>query len=221
MKKIFFLSLLMMLFSSAVFAQSWGITTPFTNKIEAAPVEQPGYVDDLGKQEARWTLDLEGLAWIMPDQPARDQAITALIGYGTTYKFSNKLQLVTKYLQFNVEGGEGVTWKHEHLLFGGGARAFVGNEKKQQWQVNFLSGFSSVEGNNGIGKVKGLDVPLFIDLKYYWVFGGNLMIGPQITFGRIPNKCTDPLGTYIECGHGGFTSIALSVQIGLPKDWGQ
>lgn len=209
-----------LLFSNVSFAQGWGITTPFDEKRQTPATKSQGYIDDLGKQEARWTVDLEGLAWVMPDQPARDQTVTTLTGFGTTYKFSNKLHLVGKWIQFDIKGGDGVEWHHDHLLFGGGARSFF-NAGEQQWQLNFLTGFSTVTGNKGVGNVGGLEMPMFLDMKYLWVYGGNVLLGPQVTFGRVPNKCTDPNGTYLACGHGGYTSIGFSVQFGLPKEWGQ
>ena len=134
--------------------------------------------------------------------------------------FSNKLHFIGKWIQFDLIGGPGVMWKHNHLLAGLGGRSYI-NDKKNQWQIDFLSGISDISGNKGYGSVKNLVSPLFINLKYLYVFGGNFMVGPQVTFGRVPSKCTDPNGTYLECGHGGYSSISVAVQIGIPKEWGQ
>ena len=156
---------------------------------------------------------------MMADQPVKDQMITTFTGMGTTYKFSPKMQVVTKYMQFKVKGKDDTEWTHEHMLVGLGIRSYFGDD--QQFQVNILLGESKVTGNNGLGSVKNLEIPIFLDLKYQWVISDTLMLGPQITFGRVANSCEEPDGKYTDCGHGGYTSIALNIQIGLPDDWGK
>lgn len=179
-----------------------------------------GYTNDLTDREAKYTLDFTGLSYVMPDQPARDQFLSRLTEYGGTYKFSDRLHIVAKWVQFDVAASQDVTWSHDHKLVGIGMRDFFGEDKKQQWQINVLSGWSEVVGSNGIGSVKNLDSPIFADLKYLWLLGNNFMIGPQITFARVANTCQNPNGVYTECGHGGYASISLTMHIGVPKSWG-
>lgn len=217
------LVLVSILISFSVFSQGWGAKSFFKDEPQKVRGEKSlfdQYNSDLEDTEARWTVDIEGFNWIMPDQPASDSFVPSISGLGATYKFSNKLHVTGKWMQFDIEGGNDVSWHHDHLLFGAGARNYF-NNRSNQWQLNFLTGWSTVTGSKGVGNVKGLEAPFFIDGKYFWVFGGNTMIGPQITFGRVPNSCTDPDGTYLECGHGGYTSVGVVVQVGLPKEWGQ
>ena len=222
---------MLFLMVSPVFSQSWGTTEKsgdswfdsgnktqvIVNEDNLTPESMKK--DRLSGPESTWNIDLEGLAYMMPDQPVKDQMITTFTGLGGTYKFSDKMQVVGKYMQFKVKGSDNVEWTHEHLLAGLGFRSFFGDS--QQWQINILTGESSVRGNQGIGSVKNLELPMFLDIKYQWVASANLMIGPQITFGRVANSCDNPDGRYTECGHGGYTAISLNIQIGLPDKWGQ
>lgn len=183
-----------------------------------------GYTNDLTDREAKFNFMVSGLSLMMPDQPAtRDQILPTFIEYGLFYNFSDRLHLFTKWVQFDVEASNGVSWHHDHKLVGMGLRDFVGENKDQQWQINLSSGgagWSTVTGSGDIGNVKNLDSPVFIEGKWMWVFGNNLMIGPQITFARVPNTCEDPNGTYIQCGSGGYSSVAVTIHIGVPKSWG-
>lgn len=214
------------------YSQSWGTTEKTGgdsffdsgNKTQVIVNEEKSTPESMKKDqlsgpESTWNIDLEGLAYMMPDQPVRDQMITTFTGLGGTYKFSDKMQVVAKAMQFKVVGKDDVEWTHEHYLIGIGMRSFFGDS--QQWQINLLTGESSVKGNNGIGSVKNLELPMFLDIKYQWVASSTLMIGPQITFGRVANSCEEPDGKYTDCGHGGYTSISLNIQIGLPDDWGK
>lgn len=220
----------LILFSFSAFAQ-WGSsakekTTSFfdsgnkTQVIVNKDDEQSTKNGKLSEKESTWNADIEGLAYMMPDQPAPDQTIVTFTGFGTTYKFSDRLHIVGKWMQFDIKAKNNVVWTHDHRLLGAGIRWFFADHS-QQIQFNLLSGFSEVTGNGEIGKVRNLEAPIFLDVKYMWVFGNNLMIGPQITFGRVPNKCEDPVGTYTECGHGGYTAVSIAVQFGLPENWGQ
>ncbi len=171
------------------------------------------------EKEALYNLDVEGISFIMPDQPVADQTLLTVTGFGSTYKFSDKMHVVAKWMQFDLDGPGDVTWTHSHMLAGIGFRDFFGDS--QQWSVNILSGTSEVKGNQGIGSIDNLEMPMFLDIKYTWAFGANLLIGPQITFGRVPNSCKEQDGKFTECGHGGYSSISLSIQIGLPDSWGE
>lgn len=213
--KTFIIALLIVL-PLTLFAQAWG------DKVEKVVrvVTEPSEKEKNPPPEATWNIDFEGISFIMPDQPAGDQMLSTLTGFGTTYKFSDKIHLAGKWEQFDVEGKSEITWSHNHILAGVGMRGFFG--ENQQWQINALTGMSEVSGSKGVGSIKNLEQPLFIEIKWFTVFGdGNFMIGPQITFARVPNACNDPNGTYVECGHGGYASISVSLQIGIPEKWGE
>ncbi len=195
-----------------------------TNKVlrlnNSSTAKTRGYTDDLTDRESTYTFDLSGLSWVMPDQPAADQFISTFTEYGLTYKFSDRLHIVGKWVQFDIEAHGDVSWHHDHKMIGAGMRDFFGEKKRQQWQLNLMTGLSDVSGSQGIGSVKNLDMPVFVDLKYLWTFGPNFMAGPQITFGRVPNTCTDPNGIYTQCGHGGYTNVSLTLHMGIPESWG-
>jgi len=227
--------LLFILASIPAYAQSWGgvgkandgagffsggnNTQVIVNKDREREVaEAKSQNGGLSENEATWNIDIEGLAYIMPDQPVPDQMLSTMTGYGTTYKFSDKMQVVGKWMQFDIEGKKGVKWHHSHMLMGIGFRdLFAGN---QSWQINLLTGESKVTGNKGIGEISNLELPMFLDIKYMWVLGPNIMIGPQITFGRVPNSCEEPDGKYSDCGHGGYSAMSFAIQVGLPENWG-
>lgn len=215
--------------SSVCFAQSWGgggekkdgwlfnsdnKTQVIVNEDSAKSEAKNG--GGLSGKESTYNIDLEGMAYVMPDQPASDQTLTTFTGFGTTYKFSDKMQIVGKWMRFEIKGVSEVTWKHDHKLIGVGIRDKFGDS--QLIQANILTGESTVEGDQGIGTVNNLELPVFLDIKYTWMFGESFIIGPQITFGRVANTCEDPDGKYTECGHGGYTSIGLTLQIGIPDD---
>ena len=237
MKKLFFLNILLVVcfivtIPYYAYSQSWGTSAGKSNIFDSGNKTQVIVNEDRSdnnksssdinrpdEKEALYNIDIEGLAYIMPDQPVPDQALMTLTGYGITYKFSDKMHVVSKWMQFDLKGSGGVFWGHDHMLAGLGFRDFFGDS--QQWSINILSGTSKVTGNKGIGSIKNLEMPMFLDIKYVWAFGSNLMIGPQITFGRVPNSCQEQDGKFSECGHGGYSSISLTFQIGLPDSWGK
>lgn len=225
MKKLLLLIGLMIFLTPICFAE-WGLgggnTTQEVNFYEAAEKKSPDAKsgsNGLSNGEATWNLDFEVFPFMMSDQPADDQLITTVSGLGVTYKFSDKIHVVGKIVQFELEGKKGTKWKHQHMLAGFGARSFFA-KNTQQWQVNFMTGTSEVSESK-LGKVKNLESPIFVDLKYLWAFGDSFFIGPEITFARIANKCNEINGTYMECGSGGYTSFGLTFQVGMPDNWGK
>lgn len=215
--------------SSVCLAQGWGSsvkekTSNFFDRGNSTQVivneddkkTEKANSNGLSGKESTYNIDVELFPFIMPDQPAADQMIQTFTGFGMTYKFSDKMHVVGKWMKFDIKGANDVKWAHDHKLIGIGLRdTFAQN---QIIQLNILTGESSVTGDHGIGKVANLEPPVFFDIKYLWMFGESLIVGPQITFGRVASSCKDPDGRYTECGHGGYTSFGLTVQIGIPDD---
>ena len=228
MKKIFLFVILMTLVSSVCLAD-WGLGSSGgdvkqTVILQEAPENKEFKGDTtkgsgLANGEAAWNLDFEGFSFIMPEQPANDQLLPTITGLGITYKFSDKIHLVAKVVQFELEGKKGTKWKHQHLLAGVGGRSFF-NENNQQLQVNVLTGTSEVSEAK-LGKMKNLEPPVFIDLKYLWLFGESFLVGPEITFGRVAYSCDEINGKTMDCGTGGYAGFGLAFQIGMPDSWGK
>lgn len=227
MRRVFLFIILMALVSPVCFAGDWGLGSSDTNQnvnIYEAPETKEFKGDQtkgsgLANGEASWNLDFEGLSFIMPDQPANDQVVTTITGLGVTYKFSDKIHLVAKVVQFELEGKKGTKWKHQHMLAGVGGRSFFA-ENAQQLQVNFLTGTSEVSEDN-LGKMKNLEPPVFVDMKYLWLFGESFLIGPEITFARVANNCDEINGKTMDCGTGGYAGFGLTFQVGMPDNWGK
>lgn len=227
MKKVF-LFIILMAFASVSLAGDWGIgsdgdtTTQEVNFYEAPEKKTSNDIkkgNGLANGEATWNLDFEGLSFVMPDQPANDQFVTTITGLGVTYKFSDRIHLAAKVVQYELEGKKGSNWKHQHILGGVGMRDFFAQDT-QQLQVNFLTGTSEVSEDD-LGKMKNLEPPVFIDLKYLWIFGESFFVGPEITFARVANSCDEINGTTMECGTGGYAAFGLTFQIGMPDKWGK
>ena len=226
MKKLFLFSLIIFMSASICFAD-WGLGSGGTNQevniYESA--EDKEFKGDeskgsaLSNGEAAWNIDFELFPFLMPDQPADDQFVSTVTGLGATYKFSDKIHFLTKVVQFEIEGKKGTKWKHAHYLAGFGMRSFFANNS-QQWQINVLTGTSEVSEDK-LGKIKNLEAPVFADIKYLWLFGESFLVGPQITFARVANKCDEINGTTMECGSGGYTGVGVVFQIGMPDSWGK
>lgn len=206
--------------STLCFAEGWGFGGGGNNTQVILNDKGEGEESQNSKKtkESTYSIDVEGMGFVMPDQPADDQFIQTVIAIGGTYKFSDLLHISSKVVQFDVKGPKNTSWHHEHYLAGAGIRTYI-FDKSQQVQLNVMTGTSSVKEKE-LGSVKNLEAPVFFDIKYFWLAGDNFAIGPQITFGRVANKCDKINGTYLECGHGGFTSFMLGIQIGIPEEWG-
>lgn len=226
MKKLFLFSLIIFM-SSSICLADWGLGSGGTNQeVNIYEAEKKdGFKGDeskggaLSNGEAAWNIDFELFPFLMPDQPADDQFISTVTGLGMTYKFSDKIHFLTKVVQLELEGKQGTKWKHTHYLAGFGMRSFFANNS-QQWQINVLTGTSEVSEDK-LGKIKNLEAPVFADIKYLWLFGESFLVGPQITFARVANKCEEINGTTMECGSGGYAGVGVVFQIGMPDSWGK
>jgi hypothetical protein len=163
--------------------------------------------------ESEWNLDIEGLYFVMPAQPGEYQFVTGPIAIGTTYKFSEKMHLVYKYVHYKVDGIEDYRFTHDHHLAGVGFRTFF-NQNEYQFSVSGGSGSSSVTEDNDRVKFN-LDMPIWCDVSFFKVWD-NVSMGLRFSFVDAPSTETD-ITKHIKGGYSGF---GLVLQIGLPDEFG-
>jgi len=169
--------------------------------------------DSPGAKESVWNLDIYGMELISPDQPADQQFMTQISGFGVTYKFSEVAHFWGTYSKFSVDGvnlgNVDTEWQHEHMLGGGGLRFPVGTHN--QLSVNFGLGQSKIKETAKYGSVGNLKTTMATTVKYLWLTD-NANFGLNLSMIRADSKAS----TWESYHKGGYFSVGLTASFGVP-----
>lgn len=170
--------------------------------------------DVAGKDESIWNLDIYGMDFNLPHQPANQQFIPTITGMGLTYKFNEHTHLWGRYSTFHVKGVEledvSTEWKHTHYVGGYGFRFNFG--KSNRISLNLGLSKSVVEETKQFGKIDGLQTGVAMDVKYIWT-DSNLAYGLYMSLVQVGSTAE----TWEKHHKGGYVGIGATVQIGLPN----
>lgn len=170
--------------------------------------------DYAGKSESIWNLDIYGMDFILPHQPANEQFVPSLTGIGLTYKFNQHAQLWFRYSTFSVEGVKlddvDTEWKHTHYVGGYGFRFNLENNKRIT--VNLGVSKTRVEETKQFGEVEELKTGLALDTKYLWT-DRDMTYGLMLSLVQVGSKAE----TWDDHRKGGYVSIGAALQIALPN----
>lgn len=187
--------------------------TSTTNNFNIGTNESEKKVNDsAGKKESVYNVNFYGLEFMFPDQPADQQFITAMTGFGVTYKFSEVAHFWGKYSTFLVKGvelnGTGTNWKHEHLIVGYGIRFKYQDEK----QIVLNLGVSESKVSDATyGTIGGLKMGLAADVKYLWL-SDNSSYGIVLSILEVGSDET----SFENYKKGGYISIGFTAEFGVP-----
>lgn len=169
--------------------------------------------DESGFNESLYNIDFFGIDLILPHQPANDQFLSTVTGLGLTYKFSELLSIWGRYSFFTVKGvklnGNDTSWEHKHYAGGLGYRYMFKEKNRIVYNVGLSQ--SEIKETVSLGTVKSLQTGVVADIKFLWT-DDNLSYGPYLTITNVPSKAT----TWETHHKGGYTSIGLTLQMGIP-----
>lgn len=170
--------------------------------------------DYAGKSESIWNIDIYGMDFVLPHQPANEQFIPSLTGLGVTYKFNEHAQLWGRYTTFSIKGVKlddiDTEWKHTHYVGGYGFRFNL--EHNKRITVNLGVSKTRVEETKNFGEIEDLQTGIALDTKYLWT-DMNLTYGVMLSLVQVGSKSE----TWETHRKGGYVSIGATMQIGLPN----
>lgn len=220
MKKLFFLFSLLFCFST-VYGGIWNKSAGDsgglfgsnsgnqTNISLGSSDDRKGGEDGKLVNESTWNVDADFMGVLMPDQTQKT-TVTSPIAIGTTYKFSETLHIVYKYVSFTVDGASGTEWEQTHHLAGFGFRRFF-NNNEMQFIASVGSGTSSLKEKSGQVELGKYDSPIWADISFLYVID-NFSFGPRFSFVQVDSKqnVTAPI-------KGGYSFVGFTVQFGIPE----
>ena len=188
--------------------------TSTTNNFNIGSKEDDKKVSDsTGKKEAIFNINFYGLDFIFADQPADQQFLSSLSGFGLTYKFSEVAHIWGKYSTFTVNGvplnGNSTNWEHKHLMGGYGIRFAYQDEKQIVLNLGISQSEVSDENYGNIGKLK---MGIVADIKYLWL-SDNSSYGLVLSIVEVGSNES----TFERYQKGGYISIGFTAEFGMPN----
>jgi hypothetical protein len=158
---------------------------------------------------SEWNLDAEAIGYLIPDQ-ATNRFVVGPISLGTTYKFSEHIQIVYKYVKFEFDGNADTEWSMESHLIGAGFRKYF-NGGEMEFVANVGSGTSTLKEKTGQVDLPAYEAPIFADITFNYVMD-NLSFGPRFSYVTVDTKEETPMPM-----KGGYVYVGLAFQFGLPE----
>jgi hypothetical protein len=182
-----------------------------SNSADTSKVSQ----DYAGPTESVWNLDLYGFDFNLPDQPANEQFIQAVTGFGVTYKFNEHMHIWGRYSFFTVTGVKlddvDTDWEHVHYVGGAGIRFNI--NERNRLTANLGVSNSKVKETKEYGEIEELTTGIVLDTKYLWT-ANNMAYGVMLSMVQVGSKSEE-----LESHHkGGYVSVGAVFQFGLPED---